>query len=70
MWFQQVIKKKKNWTWVNGEETLHPSSTLLPPFLPASILSVIILSIRSEEVLLFLVLLIHINTHHRMEINL
>ena len=30
----------------------------------------IILSIRSEEVLLFLVLLIHINTHNRMEINL
>ena len=30
----------------------------------------IILSIRSEEVLLFLVLLIHINTHNKMEINL
>ena len=29
-----------------------------------------ILSIRSEEVLLFLVLFIHINTHNRMEINL
>ena len=42
----------------------------LPPFPPVSILSVIILSIRSEEVLLFLVLLIHINTHNRMEINL
>ena len=30
----------------------------------------IILSIRSEEVLLFLVLLIHINSHNRMEMNL
>ena len=29
-----------------------------------------ILSIGSEEVLLLLVLLIHINTHNRMEINL
>ena len=29
-----------------------------------------ILSITSEEVLLFLVLLIHINTHNRMEMNL
>ena len=35
-----------------------------------SILTVIILSIRSEEVLLFFMLLIHINTHNRMEINL
>ena len=42
----------------------------LPPFPPVSILTVIILSIRSEEVLLFLVLLIQINTHNRMEINL
>ena len=42
----------------------------LPPFLPVSILTVIILCIRSEVVLLFLVLLIHINTHNRMEINL
>ena len=42
----------------------------LPPFPLVSILTVIILSIRSEEVLLFLVLLIHINTHNRMEINL
>ena len=31
---------------------------------------VIILSIRFEEIPLFLVLLIHINTHNRMEINL
>ena len=42
----------------------------LQPFLFVSILTVIILSIRSEEVLLFLVLLIHINTHNRMEIDL
>ena len=35
-----------------------------------SILIVIILSIRSEEVPLFLVLSIHINTHNKMEINL
>ena len=42
----------------------------LPPFPPVSILTVIILSIRSEEVLLFLVLLIHINIHNKMEINL
>ena len=42
----------------------------LPPFLPVSILTVIILSIRSEEVLLFLVLWIHINTHNRMGIDL
>ena len=60
--------KKTNQKWTNGEETLHPSSTLSHPIL--SILTVIILSIRSEEVLLFLVLLIHINTHNRMEINL
>ena len=38
---------------------------LLPP---VSILAVFILSIGSEEVLLFLVLLIHINIHNRMEI--
>ena len=43
---------------------------LFSKFLPVSILTVIILSIRSEEVLLFLVLVIHINTHNRMEINL
>ena len=42
----------------------------LPPFPPVSILAVFILSIGSEEVLLFLVLLIYINTHNRMEINL
>ena len=42
----------------------------LSPFPSVSILTVIILSIRSEEVLLFLVLLIHIKTHNRMEINL
>ena len=49
---------------------LHPSSTSLPPFPLVSILTVIIFSITSEEDLLFLVLLIHINTHNRMEINL
>ena len=46
---------------------------LFTPLLPPSLLYLfwlIILSIRSEEVLLFLVLLIHINTHNRMEINL
>ena len=42
----------------------------LSAFPPVSILSVIIVPIRSEEVLLFLVLLNHINTHNRMEINL
>ena len=42
----------------------------LPPIPPVSILTVIIFSIRSEEDLLFLVLLIHINTHNMMEINL
>ena len=47
-----------------------PLFSPLPPFSLVSILTVIILSIRSEEVLLFLVLLIHINTHKRMEINL
>ena len=35
-----------------------------------SILTVIILSIKYEEVLLFLVLLIHINTYNKIEINL
>ena len=69
LWFQPVIKKK-NRKWVNGEETLHPSSTPSHPSLLFSILTVIIVSIRSEEVLLFLVLLIYINTHNRMEINL
>ena len=51
---------------LNGEETLHH----LPPFPPESILAVSIISIGSEEVQLNLVLLIHINTHNRMEINL
>ena len=41
-----------------------------PAFPPVSILTAIILSIRSAEVLLFLVLLIHIDTHNRMEIDL
>ena len=56
------------WSGRNGKETLHRSCTNShPPFL---CLFWIILSIRSEEVLLILVLLIHINTHKRMEINL
>ena len=49
---------------------ISPLFYCLPPFPPVSILTVIISSIRSEEVLLFLVLLIHINIHNRMEINL
>ena len=66
----QTSNKKKNRKWANEEETLHPLFYSLPPFPPVSILTVIISSIGSEEVLLFLVLLIHINTHNRMEINL
>ena len=62
--------KKINRKWANGGKTLHLFSTHFPPFPPVSILTVIILSIGSEEVLLFLVLLIHINTHNGMEINL
>ena len=62
--------KKKNRKWANGEETLLPSSITFPPVPSVSILTVIILSTGSEEVLLFLVLLIHINTPNRMEINL
>ena len=69
MWFQPLIKKE-NQKWANEEETLQPSSTPFPSFPPVSILTVIIAFIRSEEVLLFLVLLIHINTHNGMEINL
>ena len=58
----------KNRKWVNGEENLPPSSTPSHPFL-LCLFWLIILSIRSEEVLLFLVLLIHINTHKRIEMN-
>ena len=47
-----------------------PSSSHFPPFRPVSILTVIIVSIWSEEVLLFLVLWIHINTDNRIEMNL
>ena len=61
--------KKKNRKWVNGEETLHPSCTASHPSL-LCLFWLIILSIRSEEVLLFLVLLIHINNHNMLEINL
>ena len=39
-------------------------------FPPVTILTVTILSIGSEEDLSFLGLLIHINTHNRMEMNL
>ena len=53
-----------------GEETILRTSTPFPPFLPVSILTLIILCIRSEGVLLFLVLLIHIINQNRMEINL
>ena len=70
-WFQPIIKKKKEkpevGKWGGNSSPLFYS---LPPFPPVSILSVIILSIRSEKVMLFLVLLIHINTHNKMEINL
>ena len=62
--------KKKNRKWAKWGGNSSPLFYPLPPFPPVSILTVIILSIRSEEVLLFLVLLIHINTHNRMEINL
>ena len=62
--------KKKSRKRANGVETLHSSSTHFLPFTPMSSLTVIILSIRSEEILLFLALLIHVNTHNRMEINL
>ena len=52
----------------NGEETFHPSSTPSHTFFLC--LFWIILSIRSEEVPFFLVLLIHINTHNWLEIYL
>ena len=58
--------ERKTGSGQNGEETLHP----LPPFPPVSILAVLIIFIGSEEVLLNLVLLIHTNTHRKMEINL
>ena len=63
-------EKNKNRKWAKWGGNSSPLFYLLPPFFPVSILDVINLSIRSEEVLLFLVLLIHINTHNRMEINL
>ena len=62
--------KKKNQKWTKWGGNSSPFFYPLPPFPPVSILTVIILSIRYEEVPLFLVLLIHINTHNRMEINL
>ena len=69
---QPVIKKKKkkNMDVAKWGGNSSPLFYPLPSFLPVSILTVIILSIGSEEVLLALVLLIHINTHNRMEINL
>ena len=63
------MKEKKTEVGKLGENS-SPLFYPLPPLLPMSILTVIIFSIRSEEVRLFLVLLIHINTHNRMEINL
>ena len=53
-----------------GRKLFTPPFYPLLPFAPVSILTVIILSIGSEKVLLFLVLLIHINTNNRVEINL
>ena len=63
-------KKKKTEVGKWGGYSSSPSSTHFPHFPPVTILSVIILSIGSKEAMLFLVLLIHINTHNRMEINL
>ena len=62
--------EKKIRKWVKWGVNSSPLFNPFPPFLPVSVLAVIILSFGSEEVLLFLVLLIHINTHNRMEINL
>ena len=62
------MKYQKTGIGRNGGGKSSPLFYLTPPFLP--VLFRIILSIRSEEVLLFLVLLIHINNHNRMEINL
>ena len=62
------LQFKKNGSGLNEEITLHPSST---PSHPSFLcLFWIILSIRSEEVLLFLVFLIYIKTRNRMEIDL
>ena len=62
--------KNKNRKWGKWGGNSSPLFYPHPPFLTLSILNVIILSNRCEEVLLFLALLIHINTHNRMEINL
>ena len=62
------IYYNSNWKWAKwGENSAAPSNPSHPSFLR---LFWIILSIRSEEVILFLVLLIYIKTHNRMEINL
>ena len=63
-------KKKKSRKWAKWGGNSSPLFNHLPPFPPVSILAVFIISIGSKEVLLFLVLLIDINTHNRMEINL
>ena len=62
--------KKKNQKGAKWGGNSSPLFYPLPLFPSMSILTVIISSIGSEEVLLFLVLLIHINTHNRMKINL
>ena len=56
--------KKKNRKWVKWGGNSSPLFYSPPPFSPVSIQTLFILSIRSEEALLFLVLLIHINTHN------
>ena len=63
-------KIRKTGSGRNGEENSSPLFNPLPPFPPVSILVVLIISIGSEEVLWNLELLIHTNTHSKMEINL
>ena len=62
--------KKKNRKWAKWGGNSSPLFYQLSPFPPLSIMAVFILSTGSEEVVLFLVLLIHINTHNKMAINL
>ena len=72
MWFNGYIpsgNERKTGSGRNGQETLQPSSTPSPSP-PVSIVAVLIISIGSEEVLLNLELLIQINTHRKMEMNL
>ena len=61
--------KRKTGSGQNREDS-SPLFKHLPPFPPVSILAILTISTGSEEILLNLVLLIHINTHNRMEINL